>query len=211
MRDSKNILSAVALATALVVSAVPALAQTGRIGGTVKDWLGLGCRKRSVCNTVSAGDEQAFVEGRIAQYKVWETTGAMARALGLTNQDVEDTFTYAERARIHINAFVPMCRQIEGDFKTCNQNDAFGKTTRAAAYLAFEAAIKAGTIDLAGSAGNDRSGGEAGTPGDPGEGGRSGNVATRPNPILAGLGTTTGVVLVVAAIGLAAVFAARSK
>jgi tetratricopeptide (TPR) repeat protein len=37
MRDSKNILSAVALATALVVSAVPALAQTGRIGGTVKD------------------------------------------------------------------------------------------------------------------------------------------------------------------------------
>ena len=37
MRDSKNILSAVALVAALVVSALPAAAQTGRIGGTVKD------------------------------------------------------------------------------------------------------------------------------------------------------------------------------
>lgn len=37
MRDSKNIFSAVALAVALVVSALPAAAQTGRIGGTVKD------------------------------------------------------------------------------------------------------------------------------------------------------------------------------
>jgi tetratricopeptide (TPR) repeat protein len=37
MRDSKNILSAVTLVAALVVSALPAAAQTGRIGGTVKD------------------------------------------------------------------------------------------------------------------------------------------------------------------------------
>ena len=37
MRDSKNILSAVALVAALVVSALPAAAQTGRIGGVVKD------------------------------------------------------------------------------------------------------------------------------------------------------------------------------
>jgi tetratricopeptide (TPR) repeat protein len=37
MRDSKNILSAVALAAALVVTALPAAAQTGRVGGTVKD------------------------------------------------------------------------------------------------------------------------------------------------------------------------------
>ena len=37
MRDSKNILSAVALAVALVMSALPAAAQTGRIGGVVKD------------------------------------------------------------------------------------------------------------------------------------------------------------------------------
>ena len=37
MRDSKTFLSAVALIAALVVSAVPAAAQTGRIGGTVKD------------------------------------------------------------------------------------------------------------------------------------------------------------------------------
>jgi Tfp pilus assembly protein PilF len=37
MRESKNILSAVVLAAALVVSAVPAAAQTGRVGGTVKD------------------------------------------------------------------------------------------------------------------------------------------------------------------------------
>src|SRR5690349_7797559 len=37
MRDLKTFLSAVALGTALVVSAVPAAAQTGRIGGTIKD------------------------------------------------------------------------------------------------------------------------------------------------------------------------------
>lgn len=37
MRDLKTIVSAAALMTALVVSAVPAAAQTGRIGGTVKD------------------------------------------------------------------------------------------------------------------------------------------------------------------------------
>jgi tetratricopeptide (TPR) repeat protein len=37
MRESKIILSAVALAAALIVSALPAAAQTGRVGGTVKD------------------------------------------------------------------------------------------------------------------------------------------------------------------------------
>ncbi len=37
MRDSKTFLSALALVGALVVSALPAAAQTGRIGGTVKD------------------------------------------------------------------------------------------------------------------------------------------------------------------------------
>jgi Tfp pilus assembly protein PilF len=37
MRDLKKIVSAAALMAALVVSAVPAAAQTGRIGGTVKD------------------------------------------------------------------------------------------------------------------------------------------------------------------------------
>ena len=37
MRDVKSIVSAAALMAALVVSAVPAAAQTGRIGGTVKD------------------------------------------------------------------------------------------------------------------------------------------------------------------------------
>ncbi|HYB95533.1 MAG TPA: tetratricopeptide repeat protein [Vicinamibacterales bacterium] len=37
MRDSKKLLSAVALMAALVVSALPAAAQTGRIGGQIKD------------------------------------------------------------------------------------------------------------------------------------------------------------------------------
>lgn len=37
MRDSKTFLLAATLIVALVVSAVPAAAQTGRIGGTVKD------------------------------------------------------------------------------------------------------------------------------------------------------------------------------
>src|SRR6188474_555395 len=37
MRDSMKILSATALVAALVLSAIPAAAQTGRIGGTVKD------------------------------------------------------------------------------------------------------------------------------------------------------------------------------
>ena len=37
MRDSKTFLSAVALVAALVMSAVPAAAQTGRVGGQVKD------------------------------------------------------------------------------------------------------------------------------------------------------------------------------
>src|ERR671912_1888322 len=37
MRDARKIFSAVALAAALVVSALPAAAQTGRVGGTVKD------------------------------------------------------------------------------------------------------------------------------------------------------------------------------
>src|SRR6188508_1205138 len=37
MRDSKTFLSAVALVAVLVVSALPAAAQTGRIGGQVKD------------------------------------------------------------------------------------------------------------------------------------------------------------------------------
>src|ERR687898_1830541 len=37
MRDSKTFLSAAAWVAALIVAAVPAMAQTGRIGGTVKD------------------------------------------------------------------------------------------------------------------------------------------------------------------------------
>src|ERR687898_291026 len=37
MRDSKTFLSAAALVAALLVAAVPAMAQTGRIGGTIKD------------------------------------------------------------------------------------------------------------------------------------------------------------------------------
>ena len=37
MRDSKRFLSAAALVAALVVAAVPAAAQTGRIGGTIRD------------------------------------------------------------------------------------------------------------------------------------------------------------------------------
>jgi hypothetical protein len=37
MRHSKKFLSAAALVAALVVAAVPAMAQTGRIGGTIKD------------------------------------------------------------------------------------------------------------------------------------------------------------------------------
>src|SRR6186997_3245518 len=40
MRDLKTFLSAVALGAALVVSAVPASAQTGRIGGQIKDTQG---------------------------------------------------------------------------------------------------------------------------------------------------------------------------
>ena len=40
MRELKTFLSAVALGAALVVSAVPAAAQTGRIGGQIKDTQG---------------------------------------------------------------------------------------------------------------------------------------------------------------------------
>ncbi len=40
MRDSKNLLTALVLAAAMVVSALPAAAQTGRIGGTIKDGQG---------------------------------------------------------------------------------------------------------------------------------------------------------------------------
>lgn len=40
MRDLKKFLSVVALGAALVISAVPAVAQTGRVGGTVKDTQG---------------------------------------------------------------------------------------------------------------------------------------------------------------------------
>ena len=40
MRDSKNLLTAMALVAAFVVSALPAAAQTGRIGGTIKDQQG---------------------------------------------------------------------------------------------------------------------------------------------------------------------------
>src|SRR5918998_979515 len=37
MRDAKKLLTALALGVALIVSALPAAAQTGRVGGTVKD------------------------------------------------------------------------------------------------------------------------------------------------------------------------------
>ena len=40
MRDSKKLLTALVLAAAFVVSALPAAAQTGRIGGTIKDGQG---------------------------------------------------------------------------------------------------------------------------------------------------------------------------
>lgn len=40
MRDARKLLTAIALGVALVVSALPAAAQTGRIGGTVKDGMG---------------------------------------------------------------------------------------------------------------------------------------------------------------------------
>ena len=37
MRDAKKLLTAIALGAALVMSALPAAAQTGRVGGTIKD------------------------------------------------------------------------------------------------------------------------------------------------------------------------------
>jgi tetratricopeptide (TPR) repeat protein len=37
MRDARKLLTAIALGTALIVSALPAAAQTGRVGGTIKD------------------------------------------------------------------------------------------------------------------------------------------------------------------------------
>ena len=40
MRDARKLLTAMALGVALVVSALPAAAQTGRVGGTVKDQAG---------------------------------------------------------------------------------------------------------------------------------------------------------------------------
>jgi tetratricopeptide (TPR) repeat protein len=40
MRDARKLLTAMALGVALVVSALPAAAQTGRVGGTVKDQQG---------------------------------------------------------------------------------------------------------------------------------------------------------------------------
>ena len=42
MRDLKTIFSAATLVVALVVSALPAAAQTGRVGGTIKDQAGDG-------------------------------------------------------------------------------------------------------------------------------------------------------------------------
>src|SRR5262245_14135659 len=40
MRDARTLLTAIALVAALIVSVLPAAAQTGRIGGTVKDGQG---------------------------------------------------------------------------------------------------------------------------------------------------------------------------
>src|SRR5215207_11562803 len=37
MRDARKLLTAIALGAALIVSALPAAAQTGRVGGTIKD------------------------------------------------------------------------------------------------------------------------------------------------------------------------------
>lgn len=48
MRDARKLLTAVALGAALIVSALPAAAQTGRIGGTVKDDKGQGIKGATV-------------------------------------------------------------------------------------------------------------------------------------------------------------------
>src|SRR5215207_1122889 len=40
MRDARKLLTAIALGAALIVSALPAAAQTGRVGGTIKDGSG---------------------------------------------------------------------------------------------------------------------------------------------------------------------------
>src|SRR5918992_4147495 len=37
MRDARKLLTAIALGAALIVSTLPAVAQTGRVGGTIKD------------------------------------------------------------------------------------------------------------------------------------------------------------------------------
>jgi len=183
---------------------------TCNIGKWIGKKLGGGCRQRSSCWTVAPADEKAFVEGRVAQYKVWETTAAIARGLGVSNSDVEDTFTYAERARIHINAFVPMCEKLEGDRLTCDPNDAYGKALRAASYLAFENAVRAGLIDYSGAQDNDRSGGDAGS-GGTGEGGKGGSAwGGASSPLLAGMSTTTLVVIALLAVGgIAAARAAK--
>jgi tetratricopeptide (TPR) repeat protein len=60
MRDSKTFLTAVALVAALVVSAVPASAQTGRIGGTIKDTQGAPIKGATVTAENPAASPSSF-------------------------------------------------------------------------------------------------------------------------------------------------------
>ena len=60
MRDARTLLTAIALGAALLVSALPAAAQTGRIGGTIKDDKGQPIKGATVARRESAGVAVVF-------------------------------------------------------------------------------------------------------------------------------------------------------
>jgi hypothetical protein len=60
MRDSKTLFSAVILVAALVLSALPAVAQTGRIGGQIKDMNGQPLKGATVTAENPAASPSSF-------------------------------------------------------------------------------------------------------------------------------------------------------
>lgn len=170
-----------------------------------------GKRKRSSCRTISGGDVDAFRAGTIAKHVLAERADdifAATGTYGLPNWGPAGSYqpgvktwglSVQQLADLHMNSFVPLCQQMEGEKLTTDPNAGDGLAMYNNARAAWKDQIRSGRIAtfapaMGGSGGSDADPLPYGVPG-----GLVGPPAERP-PALAGLSGTTGLVLGAAAL-----------
>lgn len=107
---------------------------------------------RTACKTVSEGDKNDFLSGKIARYLVSERAADFQTAWGLPVTGDIDTVTqfsglsYADLAQAHMQAFVPICLSLESGKHTCHPENPPGRDFYDGARAQFVDQLRKGDL-----------------------------------------------------------------